>query len=43
MSYLGLAGFALMIMIVALLLWGKSTPAVVFLILAHIVWFGVGF
>lgn len=43
MSYLGLAGFALMIMIVALLLWGKSTPAVVFILLPIIVGFAVGF
>ena len=33
MSMLGIAGFALMILIVALLLWGKSTPAVVFILL----------
>ena len=43
MSYLGLAGFALMILIVALLLWGKSTPAVVFILLPIIVGFAVGF
>ena len=43
MSYLGLAGFALMILIVALLLWGKSTPAVVFILLPIIVGFVVGF
>ena len=43
MSYLSLAGFALMILIVALLLWGKSTPAVVFILLPIIVGFAVGF
>ena len=43
MSYLGLAGFALMILIVALLLWGKRTPAVVFILLPIIVGFAVGF
>ena len=43
MSYLGLAGFALMILIVALLLWGKSTPAVVFILRPIIVGFAVGF
>lgn len=43
MSFLGLAGFALMIMIVALLLWGKSTPAVVFILLPILVGAAVGF
>ena len=43
MSLLGVAGFALMILIVALLLWGKSTPAVVFILLPIIVGFAVGF
>lgn len=43
MSMLGVAGFALMILIVALLLWGKSTPAVVFILLPILVGFAVGF
>lgn len=43
MSLLGIAGFVLMILIVALLLWGKSTPAVVFILLPIIVGFLVGF
>lgn len=43
MSMLGIAGFALMILIVALLLWGKSTPAVVFILLPIITGFVVGF
>ncbi len=43
MSLLGVAGFALMILIVALLLWGKSTPAVVFILLPILVGFAVGF
>lgn len=43
MSLLGIAGFVLMILIVALLLWGKSTPAVVFVLLPIIIGFLVGF
>ncbi len=43
MSLLGVAGFALMILIVALLLWGKSTPAVVFILLPILIGFAVGF
>lgn len=43
MTMLGLAGFALMIAIVALLLRGKSAPAVVFITLPIIVGFAVGF
>ena len=42
MSLLGVSGFALMILIVALLLWGKSTPAVVFILLPILVGFAVG-
>lgn len=43
MSVLGIAGFVLMVLIVALLLWGKSTPAVVFTLLPIVVGLIVGF
>ena len=43
MSTLGIAGFILMIAIVALLIWGKTAPAVVFTVLPIIVGFLVGF
>lgn len=43
MSVLGVAGFALMIIIVALLLKGKSAPATVFILVPIIVGFVVGF
>lgn len=43
MSILGIAGFILMIVIVALLLWGKSAPATVFILAPIIVGFLVGF
>lgn len=43
MSILGVAGFVLMILIVALLLKGRTTPAVVFILLPIIVGFVVGF
>lgn len=43
MSVLGVAGFALMIIIVALLLKGKSAPATVFILAPIIVGFLVGF
>lgn len=43
MSVLGVAGFALMIIIVALLLKGKSAPATIFILAPIIVGFLVGF
>lgn len=43
MSTLGIAGFILMIAIVALLIWGKTAPAVVFTVLPIMVGFLVGF
>lgn len=43
MSILGVAGFILMIIIVALLLWGKSAPATVFILVPILVGFAVGF
>lgn len=43
MSVLGVAGFVLMILIVALLLKGRTAPAVVFILLPIIVGFVVGF
>ncbi|MDL2300982.1 citrate:proton symporter [Lachnospiraceae bacterium OttesenSCG-928-D06] len=43
MTYLGIAGFVLMFLIVALLLYGKTIPAVVFIILPIVVGLLVGF
>ena len=43
MSYLGIMGFVLMILMVALLLKGKTIPAVVFILLPIVVGFLVGF
>ena len=43
MSFLGIMGFVLMILMVALLLKGKTTPAVVFILLPILVGFLVGF
>ena len=43
MSFLGIAGFILMFIMVALLLKGKTIPAVVFIALPIIVGFVVGF
>lgn len=43
MSYLGIMGFVLMILMVALLLKGKTIPAVVFILLPIAVGFLVGF
>ena len=43
MSFLGIMGFVLMILMVVLLLKGKTIPAVVFILLPIIVGFLVGF
>ena len=43
MSFLGIMGFVLMILMVALLIKGKTTPAVVFILLPILVGFLVGF